>query len=70
MQKSRTCPVCKAEWTGKDYVGERAAVDMKAKARERASTNGGSSIRPQSPTVIEDDESEEAEDEEQEHDDA
>ena len=25
MQRSRQCPVCKTEWTGEDFVGERAA---------------------------------------------
>ena len=64
MQKSRTCPICKTEWTGKDFVGERAAVDLKAKARERPSANG-SAIRPKSPTGIEDEQSQEEEEEEE-----
>ncbi|KAG8530098.1 uncharacterized protein KY384_005580 [Bacidia gigantensis] len=40
-QKGKRCPVCKTEWTGRDFVGERAAVDMKEKAKRRSS-NGTS----------------------------
>ena len=54
MQKSRTCPICKAEWTGKDFVGERAAVDMKAKARERVSAGESGPSRRESGAVDDD----------------
>ncbi|KAL9101610.1 MAG: hypothetical protein Q9163_003149 [Psora crenata] len=39
-QTSRTCPLCETNWTGKDFVGERAAVGMKRMIKRR-STNGG-----------------------------
>ena len=26
VQKSKKCPLCKTDWTGNDFVGERAAV--------------------------------------------
>ena len=39
-QKSETCPVCKAVWTGNDFVGERAAAstDKQRKAKRNGPT--------------------------------
>ena len=68
MQKARKCPICKAEWTGQDFVGERAAVNMKERARQQKRNTNGSMVRPQSPTVIEDDEDEEPDEDESEED--
>ncbi|KAL8741685.1 MAG: hypothetical protein Q9190_005735 [Brigantiaea leucoxantha] len=45
MQKSRTCPTCKTEWTGNDFVGERAVLSAdKQRRRERASCVDSSPI--------------------------
>lgn len=40
MQRSRDCPLCKTEWTGNDFVGERAAPKNSQQAKRR---NGGDS---------------------------
>ena len=36
VQKSRKCPICKTDWSGEDFVGERAA----AEASNRHSSHG------------------------------
>ena len=38
--KARKCPVCKTEWSGKDFVGERAATMEKEPERRRKSGGG------------------------------
>lgn len=61
--------MCKTEWTGNDFVGERAAAGMKEKPKKRRSglSNGDSVAREQAsheahdddeanePTVVDDD---------------
>ncbi|MCJ1329226.1 hypothetical protein MMC10_005904 [Thelotrema lepadinum] len=43
IQKSRKCPSCKTDWSGEDFVGERAAPDT---SNRRSSHGAGSSDRP------------------------
>ena len=62
-QKTRKCPLCKTDWTGNDFVGERAAVNMKETAKRR-STNGSAVRRQSSLNAVED---EEADDDHDEH---
>ena len=51
-QKSRKCPLCETDWTGKDFVGERAAASTQAKTRKSA--NGVP--RRQSAVIVDEDE--------------
>ncbi|KAI4213195.1 MAG: hypothetical protein LQ351_004141 [Letrouitia transgressa] len=45
MQRNRNCPACKTEWTGTDFVGERAAVKANKRGRNgRTSTPDTSRI--------------------------
>ncbi|MCJ1405488.1 hypothetical protein MMC11_008716 [Xylographa trunciseda] len=48
MQKSKKCPLCKIDWTGDDFVGERAAAAT-SKARR---PGGGTSGAGTSPSVV------------------
>ena len=41
VQKSKKCPLCKTDWTGNDFVGERAvATTAKSKPRSGAVSAG------------------------------
>lgn len=42
MQRSRDCPLCKTEWTGDNFVGERAAPQTGQQGRRRS--GGGSNV--------------------------
>lgn len=50
-QKSKKCPLCQTDWTGKDYVGERAAITAKPKQKR---TGSNTAARVQSPVAVED----------------
>ena len=58
MQKARKCPICKKDWTGKDFVGERAAVDTKEHAKSRSTS--GINFRGESTIVTDGDNPDEA----------
>ncbi|KAL6718221.1 hypothetical protein ACLMJK_004309 [Lecanora helva] len=49
-QRTRKCPLCQSDWTGKDFVGERAAISSKPKSKKSGS---GARVRPQSPGMAE-----------------
>ncbi|KAL9010129.1 MAG: hypothetical protein Q9173_004907 [Seirophora scorigena] len=36
MQRSRNCPLCKTEWSGKDFVGERAVLKTHKQGSRRS----------------------------------
>ncbi|MDI1486105.1 MAG: hypothetical protein OHK93_004295 [Ramalina farinacea] len=57
-QTARKCPNCKKDWTGQDYVGERAAVNMKEPTKRRSTT--GASSRRESTAVTNGDDRDEA----------
>ncbi|MCJ1355308.1 MAG: hypothetical protein MMC33_005299 [Icmadophila ericetorum] len=44
VQKSKKCPICKTDWTGKDHVGELAASKSSKRPNSRSS---GTNHRPQ-----------------------
>ncbi|KAL8829240.1 MAG: hypothetical protein Q9170_006261 [Blastenia crenularia] len=45
MQRSRDCPLCKTEWTGSDYVGERAAPKASQQGRRRTGGSNANTSR-------------------------
>ncbi|KAI9859066.1 MAG: hypothetical protein M1824_003906 [Vezdaea acicularis] len=53
VQKSQKCPICKNDWTGEDFVGERAVTTSPAYQRGRPS---GGQKRMRSINGIDDDE--------------
>lgn len=57
MQRSRDCPLCKTEWTGNDFVGERAAPkNQQARRRGGGGSNANTSrITNEEPSHVEDD---------------
>ncbi|KAI4146517.1 MAG: hypothetical protein L6R39_003436 [Caloplaca ligustica] len=58
MQRSRNCPLCKTEWTGNDFVGERAAPKANKQGSRRSggiSSANTSRMETDEPTRIEDD---------------
>ncbi|MCJ1259691.1 hypothetical protein MMC24_007530 [Lignoscripta atroalba] len=57
VHKSKKCPLCHADWTGNDFVGERA-VTAKEKQSQRKTNSGGSSARRGTQIVAEDAEDE------------
>ncbi|KAK0508690.1 hypothetical protein JMJ35_008966 [Cladonia borealis] len=59
-QQSKKCPLCKTDWTGNDFVGERAAVALKPKRRSL----GGAAARRQSTVALEEEGAEVNEEEE------
>ncbi|KAL8647394.1 MAG: hypothetical protein Q9210_005588 [Variospora velana] len=61
MQRSRDCPLCKTEWSGKDFVGERAAP----KTNKQGSRRSGGGSNANTSQVIRDEPSH-AEDEDDE----
>ncbi|KAL9128348.1 MAG: hypothetical protein Q9217_002952 [Psora testacea] len=63
-QKSRKCPLCKTDWTGNEFVGERAAARMKEKAK-RMSTNNSTTKRQSTFAAEEDIDGEKIQDEDQ-----
>ena len=58
------CPLCQTDWTGSDFVGERAAVSTRLKSAKRTSASGAIARRESTVAVEEDDEVDEAEEEE------
>lgn len=66
-QKSRKCPLCQTDWTGNDFVGERAAITAPSRKRKSGS---GAVARVQSPVadVEEGGQGEEAEEEDEDED--
>ena len=68
-QKAKRCPVCKTQWTGNDFVGERAVTTTEAYLRGRrrsgASRQPKSSGRVRRETVGADEDDEEEEEEEE-----
>lgn len=64
-QSSRKCPLCETDWTGNDFVGERAAISTQHKPAKRKS-GSGAVARGESPVAVaveDDDEVDEAEEE-------
>ncbi|KAA6412914.1 MAG: hypothetical protein FRX48_03907 [Lasallia pustulata] len=59
-QTARKCPLCKTEWTGRDFVGERAVTGEAGSGPGRRRSGGGSTGRRNTQVVAE--EAEEAED--------
>ena len=57
MQKSKKCPLCKTDWTGNDFVGERAAAPT-----SKRGSGVGSNV---SQRVVQNEVGEEEEDEEE-----
>ena len=62
-QSSRKCPLCQRDWTGNDFVGERAAVSTGHKPAKKRS-GSGVVVRRESPVVIDDEEEVNEEEEE------
>ena len=54
-QSSKKCPLCKIDWTGSDFVGERAAISTQHKPAKRRS-GSGAVVRRESPVAVEEDE--------------
>lgn len=54
-QSSRKCPLCQTDWTGNDFVGERAAISTQHKPAKRKS-GSGAAARGESPVAVEEDE--------------
>ncbi|MCJ1459008.1 hypothetical protein MMC28_009385 [Mycoblastus sanguinarius] len=54
-QSAKKCPICKIDWTGKDFVGERAAISTESKKPKRRSA-GAAIVRRQSPIAVEEEE--------------
>lgn len=54
-QSSKKCPLCQTDWTGNDFVGERAAVSSQHKPAKRRSGNGAMARR-ESPVAVEEEE--------------
>ncbi|MCJ1373686.1 hypothetical protein MMC20_004915 [Loxospora ochrophaea] len=44
-QKSRKCPVCKTDWTGENFVGERAVTAKDKSTQHRRRSDGGRESR-------------------------
>lgn len=70
MQQSERCPVCKAEWPGDKYVGERAITTTEQYMQGRRRSGNTAAARQSNAGVngqvngdAEDDEEEEEEDE-------
>ena len=64
-QKSKKCPLCDTPWTGKDFVGERAAITVKPKTRNNGS---GVMVRNQKPVTVQGEEDVEDQDEDEDED--
>ena len=62
VQKSKQCPLCKAEWTGNNYVGERA-VTTTEKYLQGKRRSGGVSSDGTSTAAAEESDGEEEEEE-------
>lgn len=66
VQRSTACPLCKAEWTGRDFVGVRAAESAGASASGNGIRNGngngnglqGSTARRAEPVDLDEDDEE------------
>lgn len=50
MQRSQKCPVCKTDWTGRDFVGEKAITtsDGYLQGKRRSGAGGGRASNAQS----------------------
>ncbi|MCJ1281204.1 hypothetical protein MMC26_000522 [Xylographa opegraphella] len=48
VQKSTKCPLCKSDWTGNDFVGERAVTATRKPQRR----SGGTSVARTSPSAV------------------
>ncbi|KAF6221692.1 hypothetical protein HO133_001660 [Letharia lupina] len=63
-QSSKKCPLCRTDWTGSDFVGERAAMSTQHKPAKRRSGSGAVARRASPVALEEDEEVDEAEEQE------
>ena len=62
-QKAKKCPLCKTDWTGNDFVGERAVTGSEGSTNGKRRSGVGSTARGNVPAEVE--EPEDAEENEQ-----
>ena len=68
-QSSKKCPLCKTDWTGSDFVGERAAISTQHKPAKRRSGSGAVARRESPVAVVEEQDEEDGMDEVEEEED-
>ena len=51
IQKSKKCPLCKTEWSGKSFVGERAVTS--SEKSQAGTRRGGATSRRELPVAAE-----------------
>lgn len=66
-QSGKKCPLCRTDWTGNDFVGERAAISTKQKPSKRSGI--GAMTRRDSPSAVEEDQDDEVDEAEEQEDD-
>jgi len=64
VQKANKCPLCRTEWTGKDFVGEKAVTTTEKYLQGKRRSGGAANARRGTQTAANDSEDGEGHDEE------